>query len=191
MNQESPSFSRGECQRSYRAEALLFVSIIAIYLFVYATYGIWDGGWAWGPRYLVAIIPFLILPAGYLFCSPRGRAVVALVAWLGVAVQILGVAINYDFVYWDWTSMKLSPANAFLFQPDISPIPTHLGDLLQGRHVDLWLLEGYQQFGLGPFLATLAVPLLSLAGALILLRNCLPRGLSAVRAWWAGLERPS
>jgi hypothetical protein len=92
-------------------------------------------------------------------------------ACLGLGAQILGVAINCDFVYWDWIHMKLAPANAYLFQPDISPIPTHLADLLQGRHIDLWPLEVYQQFGLGLFLVTLAVPLLILAGALTLLRN--------------------
>lgn len=162
-------FAFGRFYRKHRAEAILFASIIAIYLAVYSTYGFWDGGWCWGPRFLVATIPFMILPLGY-FLGGRARTLVLAVAvCLGVGVQILGVAINYSYVYWDWIGMKLSPPQAFLFVPDISPIPTYLQALAAGRHIDLWLLEVYKQFGIGSFLATLAVPLLMMVGSLAFL----------------------
>ena len=82
---------------------------------------------------------------------------------------MLGVTLNYDFVHWDWYYMKLSPETAFLFLPEISPIPTHLKDLLANKHVDLWLLWVYQQFGLNLFLLTLSVPLALLATGVTLL----------------------
>jgi hypothetical protein len=70
--------------------------------------------------------------------------------------------------------MNLKPGNAYLFVPDISPLPTHLRALLAGRNIDLWLLEVYKQFGIYVFLLTVSVPLLILAGSLNLLGK-LPR----------------
>jgi hypothetical protein len=156
--------------RKYRAEALLFVAIAVVYLAVYSTYGFWDGGWAYGPRFLLPVVPLLTLPVGFLLDDRRKRALVALLVALGIGVQILGVTINYDFVYWDWIRMNLSPPDAFLFVPHLSAVPTHLQNLLNGRHIDLWLLEVYKQFGTAVFLLTLAVPLGILACGVALLR---------------------
>lgn len=77
--------------------------------------------------------------------------------------------MNVAYVYSNWLRMGLRPENAYLFVPGISAIPTHFGELVQGRYVDLWLLWVYQQFGLGLFLLTLAVSLLLLAASLVLL----------------------
>jgi hypothetical protein len=82
--------------RRQRAEALLYLSIVAIYLVVYSTYGFWDGGWAWGSRFLVATIPYWIIPLGYLVGDSCHRVSVVLMSCLGIGVQILGVMITYD-----------------------------------------------------------------------------------------------
>ena len=155
--------------RSFRAEALLFLSMAAAYLLFYSGYTDWSGGWSWGPRYLLAVTPFLILPASYALGSRTGRALVVCCAVVGFGVQILGVTINYDYVYSNWTSMNLNPADAFLYMPEISAIPTHLHDLLANRDVDLWLIEVYQQFGFGMLLLTLAVPGALMTAAVALL----------------------
>lgn len=157
--------------RHHRAEAVVFGFIVVIYLFAYSMSGYWHGGWSWGPRFLLSAIPFLIIPLGYFLGSVRNKVLVALVACLGMGIQILGVAINYSYVHWDWLNMKLSPETAYLFLPEISPIPTHLRALLEGRHIDLWLLWIYQRFSFFPFLLAVAVPLLILAGSIALLRD--------------------
>ena len=106
---------------------------------------------------------------GLAFESKRLTIAVGALALLGVGVQILGVVVNVSYVTWDWLRMNLNPANAYLFVPEISPIPTHLKALLAGRYIDLWLLEVYKQFGISVFLITLAVPLIILAGAIVFL----------------------
>jgi hypothetical protein len=155
--------------RQWPAEALLFLAIVLTYLLVYSTYGVWSGGWAWGQRYLVPTIPFLVIPLGYLYQSWWKLALVGLLGVLGVAVQVLGVAVNQSYVNWDWIRMNLVPEHAEFFVPEISPIPMHLRALVEGRHIDLWIVWVYQQFGPVTFLATLVLPGLTLLVGLGLL----------------------
>lgn len=154
---------------TYRAEARLFLAIVAIYLLIYSTYGFWEGGWTWGPRFLFPIVPLLILPLGYFLTNSWNKRILVLLVGLGISVQILGVVINYSYVYWDWLNMDLSPDNAYLFVPHISPIAMHVRALIEGRFIDLWVLEVYRQFGVSVFLVTLLVPLLMLLSAIALL----------------------
>ncbi len=157
--------------RRQRAAAVLFLAVVVSLLVFYSLYLDWDGGWAWGPRFLVATLPLLILPLGYLLTNAWRMTLLVVAVGLGAVVQLLGIAVNYNDIYPDWFKMKLEPEKAFLFVPDISPIPTHWTALLEGRHVDLRLLEVYQDFGLAALLATVAVPLALLAVALVLLRQ--------------------
>jgi len=164
-------FAYPKFRRRNRAEAWLFLAVFVIYLAFYSLYGYWHGGWAWGPRLLWPTLPLFMIPAGYVLDSRRNIVIAACLGCLGIAIQILGVAINPSYVYWDWLNMHLLPEDAFLFVPDISPIPTHLRALLEQRHLDLWLLWVYRQFGLPTFLATLGVPLLILGRSLALLKS--------------------
>jgi hypothetical protein len=50
--------------RRRRAEAIFFLLFGATALFFYARYNFWTGGWNWGPRYLLPLLPFLLLAAG-------------------------------------------------------------------------------------------------------------------------------
>jgi hypothetical protein len=54
--------------------------------------------------------------------------------------------------------------------PDISAIPTHLRDLLAGRHIDLWLLQVGTSLGWPVALLAAAVPIACFGSALRLLR---------------------
>jgi hypothetical protein len=156
---------------AHRLEAILFLSIGAIYVFFYSAYGGWDGGWSWGPRFLVATLPFLTLPIAYAFASKRATALATVFAVIGLGIQILGSVINVSYIHYDWMQMELSPENAYLFVPAISPIPSHLMALVEGRHIDLWLLWVYQGFGLAALLITTVVPLLLLGSSVLLLRR--------------------
>ena len=49
----------------FRREILLIVVIVAGYLFINAGFYAWHGGWTFGPRYLVPMLPFLALPMVY------------------------------------------------------------------------------------------------------------------------------
>ena len=75
--------------RKVRLEMLLY---LAIFLGILIPYSMWyepDGGLAYGPRFLVAAIPFLLLPGGYFVDRAEG--------WrkgLAYGVYVAGVVMN-------------------------------------------------------------------------------------------------
>ena len=155
--------------RRYGEEALLIAGIALGYLLLYSIPVDWDGGWSWGPRYLLALVPFLMLPVGHALTSRWRVAVAIVLGVLGAGIQLLGITINYSYVYWDWINMHLAPPTAYLFEPGISAIPTTLKDLLAGKHADMWLLWVYHQSGFAGLLGILSIglALLTIAVALI------------------------
>lgn len=74
--------------------------------YLYAKYEAWSGDWAWGPRYMVPLMPPLLLPAivwanEKLRTSERTRLSWTTMALLaaslcGLAVQVLGSAFYWD-----------------------------------------------------------------------------------------------
>jgi hypothetical protein len=69
------------------------LAIPASLFLVYASYPNWHGGWATGPRYLVACIPFLVFP---LLFRDGGRIESALAGWSCATVVL--TALVFPFV---------------------------------------------------------------------------------------------
>ena len=128
--------------KRHRREAALFVILIAAHIGFYACFRAWHGGSSWGPRYLLPIIPFLLLPLGVLLESPEARpAPVKLLGIIGGIVQLPAALVNYHlFVRFvcdnhigDVIFFPRQPGD-LLFSPTLSPI-----------------IGGYYQFASGAF----------------------------------------
>ncbi|MFX1519908.1 MAG: hypothetical protein ACFFCD_08300 [Promethearchaeota archaeon] len=52
--------------RRYKYEAIWFASTFLLMLFVLSVYVVWYGGGAYGPRLLLSVIPFIVVPIGML-----------------------------------------------------------------------------------------------------------------------------
>ena len=86
------------------AEALLAGVLVGTLLLLYSGYHFWAGMSAFGPRYMVPLIPFILLPAVYAFpdlWSHRREqrwvlALVCTVALLGFAEQLLGMVVSFQ-----------------------------------------------------------------------------------------------
>jgi len=77
----------------------LFFGLVIAFLIPHALYNYWEGGGGWGPRLLLPIIPFILLPAGMIIqqSSSRryGQLALAFIVALSVIIQILGVSVNW------------------------------------------------------------------------------------------------
>ncbi len=88
--------------RRHPGPAIAFVMIILSYLLFLSKNIYWHGDWAWGPRYLLAITPFVILPIAELLDSEwwiNKKPIIVLPVYvvfaLSVIVQIAAVSVHY------------------------------------------------------------------------------------------------
>jgi tetratricopeptide (TPR) repeat protein len=151
--------------RRHRAEAVTATFIALSYIVFYIFYGGWHGLWsAMGPRYLMLIVPLLLLPLAEWIDSRGRRAwlVIAPLAMIGLVVQLVNVAVNFAYVYNNEGYPAFRPKFGFLFIPDVSPLAMEWKALMAGdARVDLWLINVKRGLGLARF-SEIALPLAAL-----------------------------
>jgi hypothetical protein len=85
-----------------------FIMLLNIFIFsAWYGYGLeydWIGGWGWGTRYMLPLIPTMILywvipSLDQLLINPRGKLTVAVFALLGVGIQLLGMSVQLSNYY--------------------------------------------------------------------------------------------
>jgi hypothetical protein len=92
------------------------LGISLLYLLVYAKWFMWHGGYSWGPRFLVPVIPFLMLltaPVWHHIYEQRrwgrlARAAAALLLILSLSVQWLGLLAPFSPVQ-NWLAQAVTP----------------------------------------------------------------------------------
>lgn len=140
-------------------EALAFLAVFGLHLLGYSRYLYWSGGLAWGPRYMVPAVPFLVLLAAPVFAwlvkaGPTGdgerhvgrpleivgRVGVVLLILLSVGLQVLGVAVDvraYETQFWMSQAETYGgigeAIDALYLKPSASPVLGHLRILLSGK----------------------------------------------------------
>jgi hypothetical protein len=84
--------------RKQRAAAVLSMAVFLSFVVGYSAYGDWHAGMSWGPRFLVPVIPFLMLPLAE-WVSGGGkwrRGAAAVLAVASFAVQLVASTANYS-----------------------------------------------------------------------------------------------
>jgi hypothetical protein len=124
---------------SYRRTRLatqVALGIIVVYVALFSTWYMWWGGFAWGPRFLLPILPFAVVLTAPILEMRRARWAFAGAALLSLIVQ--GLAVGADFTMTEtvlentFGHPERSPA---MFNPLWSPIA------LQARHLALGLWD--------------------------------------------------
>ncbi len=93
-------------RRDTRAAWLLGAPALCLFL-LYGSLDDWSGGRSYGPRYLVPVLPLLIVPIAYLLAiSSRGRRrALVLVIAASAVLQLPGVLVDYSRVSESWARM--------------------------------------------------------------------------------------
>jgi hypothetical protein len=113
--------------RRFRAEAVLVGGLTLTLLVQSALWWIWWGGWGWGPRFLVPLMPFLVLSLGVLLERRAWRWIIgAVLLPLSVAVNLLGILVDFNVYLSEFTRGVLAREQLYLWQPMHSPLLAHM-----------------------------------------------------------------
>jgi hypothetical protein len=74
------------------ADSMLLMFVVGIGF--YGAWWAWHGGWVWGPRLLVPLVPLWCLPFGVMPIRRQWILAASLIITVGVAVQIIGTFTN-------------------------------------------------------------------------------------------------
>jgi hypothetical protein len=85
--------------RRDRAAAALLAALFVSFFLLYASLGNWMAGRSYGPRFLVPLLPALVLPLAWWRPAGRGsRLAAAAIVVLSILVQLPGVLVDYSKV---------------------------------------------------------------------------------------------
>jgi len=81
-------------RRGDRAEAALALAVAAVFLYVVTSFAGWRGGWEIGPRYVTAMLPFLLAPiaAALAWCRERPLVFALACGTIASAVGVYGLS---------------------------------------------------------------------------------------------------
>jgi hypothetical protein len=134
--------------RTRRAEALLCGAAGGLFVLIYSFDTGWHGGACWGPRYLLPVLPLLMLPFGAfatrVWAARRtghgqvGLVLLGVLLLAGGVVQVAALAVDPIQYYLDVLRrhpLTLETGPDYLqeihFDPALSPIPGHLALAVQ------------------------------------------------------------
>lgn len=143
--------------RRWRAEGLVCAAVSAGYLLYNAGHYMWEGGYCFGPRHLVVMLPFLC--TGLTFALPRMR---------GPAGWLLGAALG-------WSALVMFAATSVLAAPPIHGV-LFGGDCPREALAQLWRARL-----LGPNLGTA----LGLSPAASLVAHAAALAALCAAVWWS------
>ncbi|MBI3467386.1 MAG: hypothetical protein HY000_30625 [Planctomycetes bacterium] len=146
----------------------LIAGVTATLLLMIASWWTWHGGWSWGPRLLVPLMPVLVLPLAWVFDgwqhTPAGtRWVIIAIAVASVAVQLWGTVtdpVGDRSAIWPLVG---GDENASIYIPQTGPwgVQTDSNpDLLWWR---IWVTTSADRHGIITVVAVLTLTCLVLA----------------------------
>lgn len=157
--------------------ALLALGVTALY----ATYAAWYGGLSWGPRFLIPVVPLLMIPVAELWRQARrpvSRGLIVAVLLASVAVQLGAVSAHWWPGFEPLYNTGPEPEN----NAGLNPANLHLSPPLQQLRrwqpeaVSLAWLRGNPDGGFSFWPGLAAGLVLSLAAAVLL-------------GWWGSRRR--
>ncbi|MBN2304856.1 MAG: hypothetical protein JXQ72_10285, partial [Anaerolineae bacterium] len=167
-------------RRTAPALAWFLAGSWAVALAFYGTWWAWHGGWCWGPRFLVPLLPLSCLPLGVLPPGRMWRLAAVLLIAAGIAVQIPGVRVDLTPLYIAAFEAEGSPTttdspayDTLNFDPAQSLLAGAIRRLADG-HTEPLALFHLRDSGLPPTWTT-GAPLAVIVGLVIGVRGIIRR----------------
>ena len=111
--------------REQRKTALLFGWLVVSHLVLFSFWHSWQGGMSWGPRLMLVVLPYLILPIGFLLREHKQavKIPVLLALVVGILIQLPSVTVNVARYYYEMSRDFGSLGHdQILFSPEYSQL---------------------------------------------------------------------
>jgi hypothetical protein len=102
--------------RTHPRDAIVLASGILLHFSLYASYRLWAGATCYGPRYVVPLLPLIVVP---LVCLPGTRvwqrrwARYSVIAICALSVAMNGIAAMAYWAYWDTNPIRIAVQKIF------------------------------------------------------------------------------
>jgi hypothetical protein len=130
--------------RRFPSFSAMLGAIIALHLGIYGAWWVWWGAWAWGPRFIVPILPLIALFLVEGIATERNplvRGVAVVLGGLSVAIQGLGLAVDHTIYLVQLMPQNPRPDTLTLYDLRYSPI-LHQIPLMTRQWLDFaWVLR--------------------------------------------------
>jgi hypothetical protein len=91
--------------KKYKTEAILIVSILILFVSIISMRRNWWGGYCFGDRYLLLVVPFLTIPLIFVF-KKINRKIFVVFLFISIFINFLGLQPAEEWAY-DWKSMDM------------------------------------------------------------------------------------
>jgi hypothetical protein len=95
-------------RRRWPLECALVIAVVGGRVLFYASWSLWDGGASWGPRFLVPVLPMMMIGLGFLAVNEWRRVGLWVAACLSVGIELLGQLVWFG-TWFAATAAVLAP----------------------------------------------------------------------------------
>jgi hypothetical protein len=131
-----------------RSDALFLIALFLSVFLPYSAWNDWAGGAAYGPRFLVTALPFLVIPMSQVFArwknDLKGGLKIRLIAEAAIFYLLFGVSMFTQGIgaLTTATPHLIYPPPILVYQPSVEAIP----DLFNGKY-GVWWMERFGIIG--------------------------------------------
>ncbi|MCS7287064.1 MAG: hypothetical protein NZ653_08025 [Anaerolineae bacterium] len=162
--------------RRHREISFLIATLSVGSILLFGKWFMWHSGDCWGPRFLIPLLPLLMLPLAEAFRNLRLRPIAFVLSFGGIVIQLPGIFVPFG-LYRELTEAKGIPLYApeTFFNPILSPLILSWSFLKPENFNFIWKTGGEVDF--------LSLALLLLVWGLtwwLFLRNTTVKGQAAI-----------
>lgn len=137
--------------RQRRQVALTIGAVCLSWLVVHSFWIGWHGGWGWGPRYLLPVLPLALVPLAQCWLDRRARLAALRIVLVGVVVQLPGALVDFWQAGREARALYIAKCincndsrfHAYqFFMPEASDLTLHTRLLLSGNFDLAWITFG-------------------------------------------------